>query len=92
MKKEYKELFNEIVPGDDIKKKVISMAENKKRLMFSPKKIIAAVAVFAVAAQAVSAFIMFHLAGILIPAIRNPHPPQVIFQSLLMRRIIRITS
>lgn len=49
MKKEYKELFNEIVPGDDINKKVLSMAENKKRLMFSPKKIIAAVAVFAVA-------------------------------------------
>lgn len=49
MKKEYKELFNEIVPGDDIKKKVLSIAENKKRLMFSQKKIIAAVAVFAVA-------------------------------------------
>ena len=92
MKKEYKELFNEIVPGDDIKKKVLSIAENKKRLMFSQKKIIAAVAVFAVAVT--GSFGIYYVSSDRYSdtAIRNPRQPQVIFQSLLMRRIIRITS
>lgn len=48
MKKEYKELFDSVTPSKDLENKVIRSAEKKKRILFSPKKIIAVAAAFAI--------------------------------------------
>lgn len=48
MKDEYKELFNGIEPSEKIKTKVLNMTETKKKILISPKKIVAAMAAFAV--------------------------------------------
>lgn len=50
MKKEYKELFSTVVPSEEIKDKVLNRAVGKKKPVFSAKKIVAAVAAFAVIA------------------------------------------
>lgn len=46
MKKEYKDLFNDITPGEELENKVLNNTKTKKRILFTPKKFIAAAAVF----------------------------------------------
>lgn len=46
MKKEYKDIFDKIVPDENLKNKVLEKVDNKRNYTFKPKKIIAVAAAF----------------------------------------------